>query len=129
VTHDVANLDGSWENLDDHSVLELGPGGDFTLTPAGDESFSGSELIGIVGTVSGKWAIDGGKLKLTVNLGSVKLSSSSWWMRFGLKMISFILRFFGEREILHEEVTRLTATDLWFESSQGIVSKFSKKLK
>ena len=126
MTYDVANLGGAWQNLDDYSVLELDPSGDFRLTPASGSSLSGSELIAIVSTLSGNWTLDGGKLKLSVNLGSVKLSSSSWWMRFGLKIGSFMLRFFGERNIFHEEVTRLTATDLWLESSHGVVSKFSK---
>ena len=126
MTYDVANLGGAWQNLDDYSVLELDPSGDFRLTPASGGSLSGSELIAIVSTLSGKWTLDSGKLKLRVNLGSVKLSSSSWWMRFGLKIGSFMLRFFGERNIFHEEVTRLTATDLWLESSHGVVSKFSK---
>jgi hypothetical protein len=37
--------------------------------------------------------------------------------------------FFGERDILNEEVIRLTAADLWLESSTGKVTKLRKKLR
>src|ERR1700733_9573523 len=127
MTFDVANLHGAWESLDEDGMLTLDVGGDFRFTPPSDTSLSGDQLVDIVGAISGKWKIDDGKLKLNVDLRSVRFSSSSWLMRFGLKIFTFLLRFFDERDIVDDKVTCLTATDLWLENSNGKVSKFRKK--
>jgi hypothetical protein len=85
MTYDVGNLHGAWENLDDDSMLELDAGGDFRLTPASDSSVSGDQWVNVVGDISGKWKVDDSKLKLSVDLRSVRLSSSSRLTRFGAK--------------------------------------------
>jgi hypothetical protein len=128
MAYDARNLPGAWENLDDDSILKLDAGGDFSLTPASDSSVSGDQLIDVVGGISGKWEANDNKLKLSVDLRSVRLSSSSRLTRFGLTVFSFLLRFVDARDIVDDKITRLTDTDLWLESSNGKVTKFRKKL-
>jgi hypothetical protein len=129
MTYDAGNLHGTWENLDDDSLLKLDAGGDFRVTSATDMSVSGNKLIDIVGDISGKWEVNDSKLKLSVDPRSVKFISSSRLMRFGLTAFSFLLRFVHVKDMFDDEITLLTDTELWLESSNGVVTKFRKKLR
>jgi hypothetical protein len=124
----VENLHGAWENLDEDSLLTLNAGGDFRLTPPSDDLVSDTLRISVVGDISGKWEVSDGKLKAIIDLRSIKLSSPSRMTRFGLTVVSFLLRFFRERAMFDDKITRLTDTDLWLESSNGTGTKLRKRL-
>lgn len=98
------------------------------MTPPSDDLVSDALRISVVGDISGKWEVSDGKLKAIVNLRSIKLSSPSRLTRFGLTVVSFLLRFFRERAMFDDKITRLTDTDLWLENSNGTVTKFRKRL-
>ncbi len=129
MTYDAGNLHGAWENLDDDSVLKLEAGGDFRLTPGDDGVVSDDRSVFAVGDMSGKWEVSDSRLKISVAPRSVRLSSSSWWKRLGLTVFTFLLRFTHARDMFDDKITRLTDTDLWLESPNGIVTKFRKKLR
>ena len=129
MTYDAGNLHGAWENLDEDSILTLDAGGDFRLTLPSDSSVSDALRISVVGDISGKWEVNDSKLKVSVNLRAIRLSSPSRLTRFGLAVLPFLLRFFHARDMFDDEITRLTDTDLWLENSNGRVTKFRKKLR
>ena len=129
MTFDARNLHGAWENLDDDSVLKLDAGGDFRLTPGDDGPVSDDPSVILVGDISGKWEVYDSKFKLSVDPRSVRLSSTSRLKRLGLTVFSFLLRFTRARDMFDDKIVRLTDTDLWLESSNGIVTKFRKKLR
>jgi len=127
MTYDVGDLHGVWANLDDDSLLELEEDGDFKLTSAGDGPVAVSRRVNAVSGVSGKWTLEDGEFKITINLRSMRLSSPSWFMAISVAVFSFLLRFAKEREMIYGKITHLTGTDLWIENSQGIVNKFQKE--
>lgn len=129
MTYDTGNLHGAWENLDDDSILKLDAGGDFRLTPGDDGPVSDDESVKLVGDISGKWEINDSRLKISVDPRSVRLSSPSRLKQFGLTVFSFLLRFTHARDVFDDKIIRLTDTDLWLERSNGIVTKFRKKLR
>ena len=129
MTYDAGNLHGAWESLDDDSLLKLEAGGDFRITPGDDGVVSDDPSVFAVGDISGKWKVNDGKLKISVDPRSVRLSSSSRLKRFGLTVFSFLLRFTRARDMFDDKIVRLTDTDLWLEGSNGIVTKFRKKLR
>jgi len=126
MTYDVKDLHGVWVNLDDDSLLRLEEGGDFKLTPSDDSSVTVARGINVIG-ISGRWAVEDGKFKLSVDLRSMRLSSTSRLMAIGAAIFSILLRLVKERKIVYGEITRLTGTDLWIENSQGNITKFQKK--
>ena len=127
MTYAERDLYGIWENLDDDSLLMLEGDGDFKLTPAGDDLVEVNRWINVVGGTSGKWTIEDGKLKLSVDFRSLKLSSPYRFIAIGFAMLSFLLRFLKDSEIVCDEITHLTGADLWIENPQGKVTKFKKK--
>jgi len=129
MTYDAGNLHGAWENLDDGSILSLDAGGDFRVTPPSDSLVSDALRVSVVGDVSGKWEVSDSKLKVSINLRSIRLSSPSRLTRFGITIFSFLSRFFHAPDMFDDEITRLTDTDLWLENSNGRVTKFRKKLR
>jgi hypothetical protein len=129
MTYDAGNLHGAWENLDDDSILKLGAGGDFRLTPGSASPVSDDPSVSVVGDISGKWEVNDSRLKLSFDLRSVKFSSPSRLKRLGLTVFSFLLRFTHGRDIFDDKITRLTDTDLWLENPNGEVTKFRKKLR
>jgi hypothetical protein len=129
MTYDAGNLHGAWESLDDDSLLKLDAGGDFRLTPGDDGVVSDDRSVFAVGDMSGKWEVNDSKLKISVDPRSVRLSSSSRLKRLGLTVFSFLLRFTHARDMFDDKIIRLTDTDLWLESPNGIVTKFRKKLR
>jgi hypothetical protein len=129
MTYDAGKLYGAWEDLEEDSILTLDASGDFRLTPPSDSTISDALKISVVGDISGKWEVNDSKLKVSINLRSIRLSSPSRLTRFGLAVLSFLLRFFHPRDMFDDEITRLTDTDLWLENGHGSVTKFRKKLR
>jgi hypothetical protein len=129
MTYDAGNLHGAWENLDDGSILTFDAGGDLRVTPVNDRSVSDALRISVVGDISGKWEVNDSKLKVSVNLRSIRLSSPSRLTRFGITILSFLSRFVHAPDMFDDKITRLTDTDLWLEDSNGSVTKFRKKLR
>jgi hypothetical protein len=130
MTYDAGNLHGAWENLDDGSILSFDAGGDFRVTPSDDDRLVSDALrISVVGDVSGKWEVNDSKLKVSVNLRSIRLSSPSRLTRFGITILSFLSRFVHAPDMFDDKITRLTDADLWLEDSNGSVTKFRKKLR
>ena len=128
MAYDVRDLHGAWTNIDDDSLLKLEEDGNFKLTPPDDSPETADRWSDMVNSISGKWTIEDGKFKLSVDLRSMRFSPHSRFMAIGLAIFSFLLRFVKEKEIVNGKIMQLTATDLWIEDSQGGVTKFQKKL-
>ena len=128
MTYDVRDLHGVWINLDDDSLLKLAEDGNFKLTSPDNGPEAADRWTDMGNSISGKWAIEGGQFKLSADPRSMRFSPTSRFMAIGLAIFSFLSRFVKEKEIVNGKITRLTATDLWIEDSQGEVAKFQKKL-
>ncbi len=128
MTYDVRDLHGVWVNLDDNSLLKLEEDGNFKITPSDDSPETAGRWVNMINSMSGKWAIEDDKIKLSVDPRSMKFSPPSRFMAIELAIFSFLLRFVKEKEIVNGKITQLTATDLWIEDPRGEVTKLQKKL-